>query len=68
MKIKVYQLDGKLDKNRVKFMDYDFTMKHGGINPSAYKTVFDGEVDTDNLEKIFRMFNSDERPPTHFGH
>lgn len=67
MKIKVYQLDNKLDRNRVKFMNYDFTMKHGGIDPSAYKTVFDGDVECKGLEEIFRKFNYD-RPPTLFGH
>ena len=67
MKIKVYQLDSEQDQNRVKFMDYDFTMKHGGIIPSAYKTVFEGDVDCKNLEQVFRMFNYD-RPPTLFGH
>lgn len=67
MRIKIYQLNGKLDTNRVKFMDYDFTMKHGGIVSSAYKTVFDGDVECKDLEDIFRKFNYD-RPPTHFGH
>lgn len=48
-------------------MNYDFTMKHGGIDPSAYKTVFDGDVECKDLEDIFRKFNYD-RPPTLFGH
>lgn len=67
MRIKIYQVNGDLDKNRVKFMDYDFTTKHGGIDPSVYKTVFDGDVDCDSLDKIFNKFNYD-RPPTFFGH
>ena len=68
MKIKVYQIDQDSDRNRVGFMGYDFTMQHGGVNPSVYKTVFDGRVDCDDLEEIFSLFNSGSRPPTLFGH
>ena len=44
MKIKVYQIDHEHDDKNVMFMGYDFTMSHGGIDPSDYKCVFDGNV------------------------
>ena len=39
MRIRIYQIaDASESQNR--FMDYDYTMEHGGIDESAYKNVF----------------------------
>lgn len=67
MKIKVYQIDHEKDSRNVMFMNYAFTEKHGGIDPAVYKTVFDGNVDTDNLEEIFTLLNTDA-PVGYNGH
>lgn len=38
MRIKIYQSNG--DRNNNQFMNYDFTMAHGGIDESLYKMSF----------------------------
>jgi len=58
VKIKVYQIEQEKDHQNVKFMDYEFTEKHGGIDPAAYKCVFDGNVDTESPEGIFTLLNT----------
>ena len=67
MKIKVYQVDHEKDSRNVMFMNYAFTEKHGGVDPAVYKCVFDGNVDAENLEKIFALLNT-EAPVGFNGH
>ena len=67
MKIKIFQIDHEKDENRVRFMSYDFTEKFGGFNPDIYRNVFDGDVQTNDLEGVYRIFNTDERPETYHG-
>lgn len=44
------------------FMDYEWAMKHGGVNFWEYETVYTGEItgtDTNTiLEKIYTIFNT----------
>lgn len=58
MKIKVYQIDHEKDGHNFKFMDYSFTEKHGGADPAVYKCVFDGYVDTEDLEGVYNLLNT----------
>ena len=45
MRLKVYQVNEDLDRHRTKFRDYDGVLEEAGrVDPSIYKTVFDGEV------------------------
>jgi hypothetical protein len=68
MKIKIYQIDSNRDNKRVMYGNHERTLEHAGkIDPSIYNTVFDGEVDCDNLEGVYTLFNSDI-PLTHQGH
>ena len=68
MRIKVYQVNGDLDRNRTKFISYDSTLRAAGrVDPSIYKTVFDGDLDCDNLEEVFNLLNTD-LPPAFQGH
>ena len=68
MKIKIHQINMDLDRHRIKFDSYDSALKRAGrIDPSIYKTVFDGDVDCGNLEEIYEKFNIDH-PVTHQGH
>jgi len=68
MKIKIYQINHEKDNKRVAFEDYKDTIKYAEkIAPSIYKTVFDGEVDCDNLEEVYSLFNI-KAPVTHQGH
>ena len=68
MRIKVYQVNGELDRHRTKFRDYDSVLKEAGrVDPSVYKTVFDGDVDCKNLEEVFNLLNTNH-PPAYQGH
>lgn len=70
MRIKIYQIDSEKDKNQVKFFGYDSLQKFQGstdIDSSIYKNVFYGDVDCEDLEDIYQLFNT-ERVPTHQGH
>lgn len=58
MNIKIYQIPYNKDKRDLLFMNYKFTMEHGGVAPDEYECVFDGDVGTQDLEEIFRIFNS----------
>lgn len=65
MRIKIYQIND--DNNENHFMGYDSTMSNGGIDESAYKNVYHGDVDCNDLEEIYTLFNT-ERVPTHQGY
>lgn len=70
MRIKIYQINPDRDKNKVKFHSIKNAQRFQGkadIDPSIYDEVFNGEVDSDNLEEIFRQFNT-EGHPLHRGH
>ena len=70
MRIKIYQINPDRDKNNVKFHNLKNAQRFQGkadIDPSIYDEVFNGEVDSDNLEEIFRKFNT-EGHPLHRGH
>ncbi|MDD4164469.1 MAG: DUF3846 domain-containing protein [Eubacteriales bacterium] len=67
MRIKIFQIDHDKDTKGVKFMPLECACEQGGIDPSIYKTVFYGDVEAENLEDIFRIFNT-ETLGTHQGH
>lgn len=70
MRIKIYQIDQEKDTNKIKFSGIDSLKKLQGnadIDSSIYKNVFYGDVDCEDLEDIYTLFNT-ERVPTHQGH
>ena len=70
MRIKIYHINPDRDKNLVKFLQYkhlDNFQDTKDINAYIYDEVYNGEVDSDNLEEIFRQFNT-EGHPLHRGH
>lgn len=70
MRIKIYQIDSDKDTNQIKFFGTEHLRKLQGstdIDPAMYKTVFYGDVDCEDLEDIYQLFNS-KRVPTHQGH
>lgn len=70
MRIKIYQINSDRDINKVKFSGYDSLQKLQGstdIDSGIYKNVFYGDVDGDDLEDIYAIFNMD-RVPTLQGH
>lgn len=68
MKVKVYQVNPELDSHGTKFHSYDSAIESvGGIDPSIYKMVFDGELEADTLEDIYMILNQ-QQPPSYCGH
>ena len=63
MRIKIFQIDSDKDIKRSKY----FGIPKDGVNPSIYKNVFYGDVEAENLEDVYRLFN-ENRPMTHQGH
>ncbi len=68
MKVKVYQIADETDSRDLKFMNHEFTEKHGGVIPSDYKCVFDGYMKGHDLEDIYAQLNDGRRPGTFRGH
>ena len=68
MRIKVYQIDDKLDRYNIGFCSYDAVMSIAGkIDPGIYKTVYDGNLDAKDLEAIYTLCNIDH-PVGYNGH
>ena len=68
MKVRIFQIDDDKDERLVRFMNYEHTAKHGGVDPTAYCQVYGGTVSAESLENIFMLCNSDRFPPGYFGH
>ena len=66
MKIKLYQINHDRDEKRVGFMDLRYTLNNGGVDAEIYDCVFDGEIDAQDLEDVFRIFNI-EKPENYYG-
>lgn len=65
MKIKLYQINTGRDKKHVKFLDLNALEQFQGnmeVDATIYDEVFDGELDTANMEEIFRRFNQEGHP------
>ena len=68
MKIKVFQINPDLDSNSTLFRSYEDTMTLAGrVEPSIYKTVFDGYIKAKDLEDVFAILNFDH-PVGYNGH
>lgn len=62
MKIEIYQINHLRDEHRVKFLSLESMEKWQGsskIDSHIYDKVFEGEVDCNDLEDVYRMFNID---------
>lgn len=62
MNVKIYQINNRRDKNNVKFFGLEHLKQFQGsdkVDASIYNEVFNGELDTENLEMIFRKFNTE---------
>jgi len=68
MRVKVYQVDVARDENQTLFHCYDHIIATAkSIDPSIYKTVYDGQMDTQDPEEIFSELNT--HPPVGYnGH
>lgn len=65
---RIWQLKPEVDP-LIKFIGYDELqgMKHGPPDPAHYRTAYDGEIDTNNLDEIYEKFNLNH-PPGYTGH
>ena len=60
MDITIYQINMKRDRNRVAFSGMDHLQQFQGspkIDSRIYDRVFEGEVDCNDLEDVYRKFN-----------
>ncbi len=60
MKIKIYQINMNRDTERVAFESLEFLERRQGnrrINSSIYDRVYEGELDCNDLERVFEKFN-----------
>lgn len=69
MKIKIYQIDSSKDDKKLKFFNYESTIKRtrGMIASDSYNCVYSGEVECKGLEDVYRKFNVD-KPDSFKGH
>ena len=70
MRFQIYQINSDRDKNRVKFMGLKDIKKFQGaakIDSGIYDRVFIGDADCENLEDIYKLFNT-EGHRLHRGH
>lgn len=66
-KCRVWQLKPEVDV-MMKFIGYDELLtRFGEPDPENYRMVYDGEVDTNDLEQLYAKFNLDH-PPGYEGH
>ena len=68
MKINIYQIDMKRDKNRVAFDGLERLEKFQGsskVDSCIYDQVFSGEVNCESLEGVYHKFNTDLPPGYH---
>ena len=60
----IYQLS--IESNNI-FRDYEWATRSGHLNTSGYHKVWSGELYTNNLNKIFEIFNLNH-PSDYRGH
>ncbi len=66
--IRIWQLKPDVDVY-MKFISYDrMAERFGEPSPQDYRVVFDGEVETNNLEEIYSKFNTGILPAGYTGH
>lgn len=61
MKLRIYQIDLNLDEKRVAFRSCaEIQSQYGGRIPAElYRKAYEGNVEADNLEDVFYIFNMD---------
>ena len=65
MNIRIFQLKAQADN---KFMSYEFTEGHGGVNAENYIQIWGGPMVSSGLDDIFKKCNTDEKPLGYCGH
>lgn len=59
MKIRIYQIDLERDENNLSFRNLEFVYKMAGgrIPEEIYELIYEGEVNAQNLNDVFYIFN-----------
>jgi hypothetical protein len=53
----------------LRFIDYGTLLERfGEPDPANYAVVYDGQIETNDLEEVYAMFNIGKRPPGYTGH
>ena len=63
MDVRLYQVNLDRDENGVAFESLDTMKKWQGspeIDSALYDKVFDGSIDTEDLEGVYELFNIDQ--------
>lgn len=66
MRIRIFQIEDKLDSGKHMFMSYDNVMKNGGIDPHIYRQIYGGVVNCTDVESVFALCNTG-CPPGYYG-
>jgi hypothetical protein len=65
--VRIWQLDFKVDV-RMKFIRYEEMLQHfGSPQPQDYRVAYDGQLGTNDLERIYERFST-RQPPGFSGH
>ncbi len=68
MRIRLYQIDTALEREFVKYLSYENTIRRiGAIDPKMYRVVFEGEVECADPEEVYKLFNVGEKPANYHG-
>ena len=70
MRVKIFQINSSRDTKSVKYQSMKMLSVITGkkvVDPEIYDEVYEGELETSNLEEIFRMFNHSQSY-RHAGH
>lgn len=65
MKLRIFQINPERDIDHIKFQSTKWLFSHAGyenISSAIYDKVFEGEVNAQNLDEVFFLFNQDDRP------
>lgn len=63
MRIKLMQINLDRDADAIAFMSLETIIRDGklhALKDALYDVVFDGEVQADDLEEVYRIFNVDK--------
>ena len=66
MKIKLYQIKEDLDARGLAFRRYESVEKLGGVRREEYALVYEGDVEADDLEDVYVIFNRYDLMPEGF--
>lgn len=67
-RVRIHQLKPQATQEK-KFIPYSLLCERfGAIDPEDYQVVFDGQLGTEDLNKLYEIFNAPDLPADHTGH